>query len=115
MASSFPEEEGPVERFSDIGAAVIGSGFIGTVHIEVLRRLGVNVRGVIDASPELAEGAAQNIGENDGHQSYDPDSRWPQCPICRQGQMRIVADIAPSVTARAPPAMPAEVNNRRVA
>jgi len=51
-----------VERFSDIGAAVIGSGFIGTVHIEALRRLGVNVRGVIDASPELAEDAAQRLG-----------------------------------------------------
>ena len=51
-----------MERFSDIGAAVIGSGFIGTVHIEALRRLGVNVRGVIDATPELAEGAAARLG-----------------------------------------------------
>ncbi len=51
-----------MERFSDIGAAVIGSGFIGTVHIEALRRLGVNVRGVIDATPELAEEAAQRLG-----------------------------------------------------
>jgi predicted dehydrogenase len=51
-----------VERFSDIGAAVIGSGFIGTVHIEALRRLGVNVRGVVDASPELAEAAAARLG-----------------------------------------------------
>ncbi len=51
-----------MERFSDIGAAVIGSGFIGTVHIEALRRLGVTVRGVIDATPELAEGAAQRLG-----------------------------------------------------
>jgi len=31
-------------RFDGIGAAVIGSGFIGTVRIENLRRLGVNVR-----------------------------------------------------------------------
>jgi predicted dehydrogenase len=51
-----------VERFSDIGAAVIGSGFIGTVHIEALRRMGVNVRGVIDATPEMAESAAQRLG-----------------------------------------------------
>jgi predicted dehydrogenase len=51
-----------VERFSEIGAAVIGSGFIGTVHIEALRRLGVNVRGVIDATPELAQDAAQRLG-----------------------------------------------------
>ena len=32
-------------RRSDIGTAVIGSGFIGTVHIEALRRIGVNVTG----------------------------------------------------------------------
>jgi predicted dehydrogenase len=62
MTLSFPEEEGSVERFSDIGAAVIGSGFIGTVHIEALRRLGVDVRGVIDATPELAEAAATRLG-----------------------------------------------------
>ena len=27
-------------RFADIGAAVIGTGFIGTVHVEALRRIG---------------------------------------------------------------------------
>ena len=32
------------------------------MHIEALRRLGVNVRGVIDASPELAEAAAARLG-----------------------------------------------------
>lgn len=29
--------------FTKIGAAVIGTGFIGGVHIQTLRRLGVNV------------------------------------------------------------------------
>jgi predicted dehydrogenase len=51
-----------MERFSDIGAAVIGSGFIGTVHIENLRRLGVRVRGVLDVNPELGEQAARRLG-----------------------------------------------------
>jgi predicted dehydrogenase len=46
-------------RRSDIGAAVIGSGFIGTVHVEALRRIGVHVTGVLGSSPERsAEGAA---------------------------------------------------------
>lgn len=48
--------------FSDIGAAVIGSGFIGTVHIENLRRLGVNVRGVLGSTSERGDEAAARIG-----------------------------------------------------
>ena len=51
-----------MERFSEVGAAVIGSGFIGTVHVEALRRLGVDVRGVVDATPELAQAAALRMG-----------------------------------------------------
>ena len=43
--------------FNDIGAAVIGTGFIGTVHVEQLRRIGVDVRGVLGSSP--ARGAAR--------------------------------------------------------
>lgn len=49
-------------RFSDIGAAVIGSGFIGTVHIENLRRLGVDVRGVLGSSPDRGAEAASRMG-----------------------------------------------------
>ncbi len=41
-----------MRRLSDIGAAVIGSGFIGTVHIETLRRLGVPIRGLLEVTPE---------------------------------------------------------------
>ena len=51
-----------MSHFSDIGAAVIGSGFIGTVHIENLRRLGVDVRGVLGSSPERGQEAAARIG-----------------------------------------------------
>ena len=32
-----------MRRIADIGAAVIGTGFIGTVHVEQLRRIGVHV------------------------------------------------------------------------
>jgi predicted dehydrogenase len=37
-----------------IGAAVVGTGFIGAVHVEALRRAGVNVVGVVGSSPERA-------------------------------------------------------------
>ncbi len=39
---------------SDIGAAVVGTGFIGAVHVEALRRLGINVVGVVGSSWERA-------------------------------------------------------------
>ncbi len=47
---------------SEIGAAVIGSGFIGTIHIEALRRIGVNVVGLLDATPELTVDRAAQLG-----------------------------------------------------
>ncbi|MDG4650407.1 Gfo/Idh/MocA family oxidoreductase [Roseibacterium sp. SDUM158017] len=43
--------------FASIGAAVVGTGFIGGVHVQMLRRLGVLVRGVLGSSP--ARGAEQ--------------------------------------------------------
>ena len=30
-----------------IGAAVVGAGFIGPVHVEALRRLGIRVNGIM--------------------------------------------------------------------
>ncbi len=51
-----------MSELSGIGAAVIGSGFIGTVHIEALRRLGIQVHGLLGSSPERAAQRAQAIG-----------------------------------------------------
>ena len=51
-----------MQRRSDIGTAVIGSGFIGTVHIEALRRIGVRVTGLLEASPELGARRADDLG-----------------------------------------------------
>jgi predicted dehydrogenase len=44
---------------SDIGAAVVGVGFIGVAHVEALRRLGVEVVGVVGSSPERARQKAE--------------------------------------------------------
>lgn len=49
-------------RRSDIGTAVIGSGFIGTVHIEALRRIGVRVTGLLSSSPALGARRASELG-----------------------------------------------------
>jgi len=51
-----------MRRISDIGAAVIGSGFIGAVHIEALRRLGVRVHGLLEVSPEHGARRAAELG-----------------------------------------------------
>ena len=51
-----------MRHLSQIGAAVIGSGFIGTVHIEALRRLGVQVHGILGSTPERAAARAEQLG-----------------------------------------------------
>lgn len=45
-----------------LGAAIIGTGFIGGVHLGALRRLGVNVRGVLGSSAERGAEAARAMG-----------------------------------------------------
>jgi predicted dehydrogenase len=49
-------------RRPEIGTAVIGSGFIGTVHVEALRRIGVRVVGLLESSPELGARRAADLG-----------------------------------------------------
>ncbi len=41
-----------------MNAAVVGTGFMGRVHVDALRRLGVNVAGVVGSSAAKAEAAA---------------------------------------------------------
>jgi predicted dehydrogenase len=43
---------------SEIRAGVVGTGFIGAVHVEALRRLGVEVVGVVGSSPDRARAKA---------------------------------------------------------
>jgi len=54
-----------------IGAAVIGTGFIGTVHAQALRRLGVNVVGLLGSSPARARQAAETIGVAKAYEDLD--------------------------------------------
>jgi hypothetical protein len=63
----------------------------------------------------LAEGGGESVRVNGANQSETPESSLPQCPICRQGQMRVVAEIDPVITARAPPSMSPAANDRRAA
>src|SRR4051812_36929865 len=43
---------------TDLRAGVVGTGFIGVVHVDALRRLGVTVAGVVGSSPDRAAAKA---------------------------------------------------------
>jgi predicted dehydrogenase len=51
-----------MRRISDVGAAVVGSGFIGSVHIEALRRLGVQIHGLVEFSPQYGARRVAELG-----------------------------------------------------
>jgi predicted dehydrogenase len=50
--------------------AVVGTGFIGPVHAEAVRRLGITVRGILGSSPEKSRAAAQQMGLEVGYNDY---------------------------------------------
>jgi predicted dehydrogenase len=60
-----------MSTFQDIGAAVIGTGFIGTVHVEQLRRIGVDVRGVLGSTPERGAARAEALSVRHAYASLD--------------------------------------------
>ena len=44
-----------------ISAAVVGTGFIGPVHVEALQRAGVQVAGIVGSTPEKSQSAADAL------------------------------------------------------
>jgi predicted dehydrogenase len=60
-----------LSTLSGLGAAVIGTGFIGTVHVEALRRIGVQVRGVLGSSPDRGAERAAALGVPRAYGSLD--------------------------------------------
>src|SRR2546425_3992934 len=59
-----------VKPITEIGAAVVGTGFIGVVHVEALRRLGVQVLGVVGSSRGRAASRARDLGLPPAYESY---------------------------------------------
>ncbi len=60
------------------GAAVVGTGFIGPVHVEALRRAGVHVAGILGSSPEKSQTAADRLGLPRGYASLDEALNDPE-------------------------------------
>lgn len=55
----------------DIGVAVVGAGFIGPVHVEALRRLGVRLRGILGVDAAESQRARQSLGLRKAYSSLD--------------------------------------------
>lgn len=61
-----------------IQVGVVGTGFIGPIHVEALRRLGIYVKGVLGSSSSKSESSARQLGLEKGYRNYaemltDPD------------------------------------------
>ena len=60
-----------MKALRDIRAAVAGTGFIGVVHVEALRRLGIEVTGVVGSTPERAAEKARAENLPDPYPSFE--------------------------------------------
>jgi predicted dehydrogenase len=60
-----------LKAISDLNAAVVGTGFIGAVHIDAIRRLGASVAGVVGSSAARAAEKAKQLGVGRAYASYD--------------------------------------------
>jgi predicted dehydrogenase len=58
-------------ELSSIGAAVIGTGFIGSVHLSTLRRLGIPIVGVLGSSASRGAERAKALGVAKAYGSLD--------------------------------------------
>src|SRR5687767_14569003 len=60
-----------------IKAGVVGSGFIGPVHVEALRRIGVEVVGLVGSSPEAGRARSRDLGLPETFASLDDLLAYP--------------------------------------
>ena len=49
-----------MRELTDARAGIVGTGFVAAVHVDALRRLGVEIAGVVGSSPERA--TAKGLG-----------------------------------------------------
>jgi predicted dehydrogenase len=56
---------------TQLRASVVGTGFMGWVHVEALRRVGVDVAGILGSSPEKSRSEASRLGLPRAYASFD--------------------------------------------
>jgi len=69
-------------------AAVIGTGFIGTVHVESIRRTGVPVKGVLAGNSESTKIGAKKLLVDKAYESLDQ--------ICEDKDVTVVHVTSPN-------------------
>jgi len=62
-------------------AAVVGTGFIGPVHVEGLLRSGVKVAGIVGSTPEKSDASARSLGLERGYESLDAVLADPEVDV----------------------------------
>jgi predicted dehydrogenase len=60
-----------VPDVTGVRAAVVGTGFIGVVHVDALRRLGVEVVGVVGSSPERVRAKSAVVPLPEPYESFE--------------------------------------------
>lgn len=55
----------------DIGVAVVGAGFIGPVHVEALKRLGVRITGILGVDERESNSAREALGLPKAYTSFE--------------------------------------------
>ena len=58
-------------RISKKTAAIVGTGFIGPVHLEALRRIGIDVKGMLGSTPAKGAMAKDRFGLAKAYATYE--------------------------------------------
>lgn len=100
-------------RFQEITAGVVGIGFIGVAHVESLRRIGVEVAGVVGSTPERAKEKAAAARLPEVYESVEALAADPRIDVihiaspnhAHADQVRTVLDAGKHVVCEKPLAL----------
>lgn len=112
-----------IDNPNSIGAAVIGTGFIGTVHAEALRRLGIRMTGLMGSSPERAAPRAKALGIDTVYDNLDALLDDPEVDVVHvtspnrfhHGQVKRILEAGRHVVCEKPLAISSEESAELVA
>src|SRR5579871_4463202 len=80
-----------------LGVAIIGTGFMGAVHAEALKRVGVTLTGILGSSAEKSEAAAERLGVPRVYATYEEALRDPAVHavhICTPNRLHLPQTLA---------------------